>query len=240
MSEQLEKALHGKEFSIRGLNPEIGMDYDIGEQLDLVSVEAFNPFTGDFDSEAAHNAMTPKELKRWMKDRPTGMMRTTEVPIKNTGYSGNDTEFHAIGFTYLYNDEKTDPEFSRRAAVVRGKIGLSPGDPVWEMNFWFYQGTSDAIVIKSVKATLQEFKNKHPNEPIAVMFADAGDVREVYEGHVKGAHGLKDLQNALKRAKAEDAFQDTRALKSAGFSFLDRISYLKSAKIKDFAYAKKL
>ena len=237
---ELEKAIHGKESSVRRLNPDFEVDYSIGEQLDVASMEAYNPFTGVFDSEAAHGAMSSKELKKWMSDRPTGMLRITEVPVKNMGPYQDETEPQAVGFTYLYNDEKTDPEFLRRAAVIREKTGLSPSDPVWEMNFWFYEGTSDAIVKKSVKATLQEFEKKHPNQPITVMFADAGDVRDAYEERVKGAHGLKDLQNVLKRAKAEDAFQDTRTLKSAGFSFLDRVAYLTSSKVKDFAYVKKL
>lgn len=217
---------------LRRLNPEKPQDLAIAHALDLQSSEAINPFAYEHPDphDVAHTGMSEEELKRWMTDRPTGMLRVIEAPAGETG------EKRAAGFVYLYNDSRGDGDFRARTQALREKQGLPSNRSVWEMNFWVEDGTDDAIVEEAVRGALTEFAQSRGQETATVMFAEAGDLQEAYQKAIDKAATLGDLQKRGTRAVAENVFQDTKVLKQSGFTFAGRIAYEPGALPKDFAY----
>ena len=217
---------------LRRLNLENPQDLALARALDEQSFEAINPFAYEHpDPHAvAHTGMSEDELKRWMADRPTGMLRVIEVPAGEIG------EKRAVGFVYLYNDSSNDTDFRARAQILREKQGLPSNRSVWEMNFWVVDGTGDAVVEEAVRQTLTEFAQSRGRETTTVMFVEAQDLREAYQEAVGKAVTLGDLKKPATKAVAENTFQDTRVLEQSGFIHSGRIAYEPGASPKDFAY----
>lgn len=212
---------------LRELSPGNETDLQIAKALDLRSQEAINPFATN--PEEAHTLMTDDELKGWMRDSDTSMMRVVEVDGRQ------------IGFVYMYNDARKDDDFRRRAAKLREVQGAPSNHSVWEMNFWVDEGTEDSVVKSAVEGTLGEFVQKHPWERTLVMFADDGDMRESW------AQTTEKPVEALKRWSekrmntAEEGLQDTRVLRQLGFVSAGRMEYSAGEGAKpDFMYAARI
>ena len=183
--------------------------------------EGYNPFLKPGEKD---RPMNTEELKRWMDDRDTGMMRLVLKGDK------------AIGFTYMYNDAAWDTDFARRAQILQNMQGLPADYPVWEMNFWFDEGTEDAVVRPSVEKTLFEFAQKYADKKTLVYFADQGDLRSAWQDATESPRKLLGAWSQPKIEIAKAEYQDTRILEGLGFKQVAQIPYLEGG-AKDFAFA---
>lgn len=240
----------------RALSPENKLQCAWARAADRASLEALNP------EDLTHNAMSEKQLAKWMQGDDHHMTRFLIVEPKKFGEFVDLKEFDkavaeaqaqgqedhmkallemktlgVVGFTYLYNDAHRDEDFVRRADEVRTKEGLQGNHSVWEMNIWNVPGARDKHVQRATADTLQEFSRTRARETTTVMFADSGDLREAYEQAVSKHTTLKELSRASNRSIAEGAFQDTRVLHDLGFHLVDRMRYDDTKRPLDFAYA---
>lgn len=122
-----------------------------------------------------------------------------------------------IGFSYLYNDTRTDREQQRRANVLRDRLKKPASHSIWEMNFWVAPGTKDEAVKGLASGTLREFIKTRSQETTTVMFADASDLVDGYREKMGEAVTLEALRDKKHLDRAEEGFQDTRVLKTLGF-----------------------
>ena len=242
MEDERKNMPHPLEQFVHVLHPEEVLDRTIASQLDLVSSEANSPYVHEKPVKEAHTAMNPEELAAWMRDVGEHMMRALRVDrdtynarvdtqalhqeIAALHEQGKRAEAQAlrhleeqgvIGFSYLYNDTKTDHEQERRASVLRNRLKKPSDHSVWEMNFWVVPGTKDDAVKGLVSGTLREFAKTRSQETTTVMFADASDLAQGYEEKTGESVSLGSLRDGKKLGKAEEGFQDTRVLKSLGF-----------------------
>ncbi len=217
---------------LRRLDSENPQDLVLARALDKQSFEAINPFAHEHPDPRAvkHSEMSEEELKHWMTDRSTGMLRVIEIP------TGDKKGKRPVGYVYLYDDSNGDEDFRARAQELREKRGLPTDTSVWEMNFWVEEGIEDVVVEEAVRQTLTEFAKGRGRETATVMFAEAGDLQKAYQKETDSPLTLRDLQKGIMREGAENAFQDTRVLKKIGFTYAGRIPYEPGASPKDFAY----
>ncbi|MDP1721637.1 MAG: hypothetical protein Q8L37_00350, partial [Candidatus Gottesmanbacteria bacterium] len=223
-------------------NTEVAIDRAIATNIDLVSTEANSPNVHEKPVAEAHTAMNPEELAAWMRDSGEHMMRALRVDRETYNTTVDTQALHqeiaaleaqgkraeaqalrhleeqgVIGFSYLYNDTRTDHEQERRATVLRERLKKPAHHSVWEMNFWVVPGTKDDAVKGLVGGTLREFAKTRSQETTTVMFADASDLAQGYQDKTGESVTLASLRDGKKLGKAEAGFQDTRVLKTLGF-----------------------
>jgi len=259
------------EVSIRTLNPEISKEFAMGRAADHASLEAINP------NEYSHDAMKDKELNNWLKGDDRNMTRFVIVDPEKFGEYVDLVAFHQaiedarkagdqkqvdalktmekegiLGFTYLYNHEDADPDFKRRAGVLREKMSLPEDREIREMNFWFVPGTKDAPVEQGARLTLTEFASTlTQEETTTVMFADSEDVTdtareliekkeltiETKEKRLSDRAILESLAaNKDQHEKVVNRFQDTKVLKKLGFEDGGEMIYAKKDKLPSWMY----
>lgn len=238
---RIEK-IHPLDQYVQPLHPEVAIDRTIAANLDHVSSEANSPYVHEKPPQDAHGGMNPEELSNWMRD--TGEHRLRVLRVDPTTYEqsvdtqalhqeitalelqGQKEEAQAlraleeqgvIGFSYLYNDTRSDREQARRANILRERLRKPAGHSIWEMNFWVVPGTRDDAVKGLAGGTLREFIKTRSQETTTVMFADASDLEEGYRDKTGEMVSLQSLRDGRKLGKAEDGFQDTRVLKTFGF-----------------------
>lgn len=234
--------IHPLEQFVQPLHPEEVLNRTIAAQLDLVSSEANSPNVHEKPVEQAHTVMNFEELAAWMRDSGEHMMRALRVDRETYNTTVDTQALHreiadleqqgqkdqaqalraleeqgVVGFSYLYNDTRTDQEQARRASILRERLRKPAGHSVWEMNFWVVPGTKDDAVKGLVSGTLREFAKTRSQETTTVMFADASDLAQGYQEKTGESMSLESLRDGKKLRKAEEGFQDTRVLKMLGF-----------------------
>ena len=249
-----KELLHGSEVYIRQLNPELKEDRKLARWLDAVSLEAINPFTGAKNPELAHERMTPRQIRKWMKDSDRNILRVIEIP-------GEDPDKKTtVGFVYMYRDVD-DPDFMRRSQTCLAQTDTAPNTAVWEMNFFMIPKEEggevlDSVARQAVEKTFKEFQQIYPDETVVVMFADDEDItgtaRDLQKAQrlsldVQGKNRpsprdiLEDLvADSEKKNVVEQAFQDTRVLHQLGFSSLVDMLYSSRDKLRNWVYRKVL
>lgn len=242
MGQEQKHLPHPLEQFVQPLHPEVTPDQNIATQLDRVSSEANSPYVHEKLPEEAHEGMNDEERARWMRDNEDHRVRVLRVDRATYDQSVDTQALHqeialleqqgkkeearmlrsleeqgVIGFSYLYNDTRTDQEQARRANIVRERLRKPADHSIWEMNFWVVPGTKDEAVKGLASGTLREFIKTRSQETTTVMFADACDLVDGYREKMGEAVTLEALRDKKHLDRAEEGFQDTRVLKALGF-----------------------
>ena len=184
---------------------DVDSELEIARDLDFRS-EGINPSA--MTKKDRDRKMSDVELQRWVEDRDEGMLRVIFKDGK------------AIGFIYLYNDESWDTDFKMRANLMRAMQRVPDDYPVWEMNFWFEEGTDDGVVFSTVNNTLLEFVNLHQDEKTLLMVADQRDLRDAWQRATNSPSTLRGAWSSDKLEIAKSEFQDTRILALLGLDYV--------------------